>query len=277
MQQLRTTIVIASLAAALASCSSKKEETVHYRYLSLKGGGKVQIAMRDTFTDGRAIVFSPKGNIAQIDHWDKNVQVGRSYMFYENGLPKQITDYSGGRMNGKSFSFFESGRLKYVRPFTHDKLNGDCLDFFDAPSSQLGQRVNYKLVNSKEWPNGYLVYDQKGRLIKCQECMLFNYNKKQYSIDDSVVLSIKLLCPREIKIKATIDDYDSVFSNLNKLKGQEIRGQNHLVVIKTKPHSVGMNTIRGYVSDYKIIETNADGSVKTKERLLYFDSKYLVK
>lgn len=267
---------IATLILLLFSTCGEKDKMYH-RWLHLKNGGKVKIGMLGQYANGRAIAFDKAGNIVGIDYHNDNTKTGNAYLFYANGNVQKIITYTEGHETGPQYNFYRDGALSNIRHCIDGKTSGQLLQFYQRPRNRLESRVSYSIVRGKEWQNGYITYDTAGAVTERRQWLRLAFDQPVYRLQDSVGMTVTVLGPRQKLVKAQVGPFDAVFSGYGTVAERTFYGRNHMVQVKVKPERKGLNYVRGYVSDYRVIPTKTSGALyDTEERQLFFEARYRV-
>lgn len=264
-------------AALLASPSCKQKDAHKHKSVLHDNGERYEFSTLGDTLDGPLVVYYPNGKVKLKEFVLEDVKQGQFNSFYQDGTRREQFYYVDGYQNGPYEYYYADGKLKQKGTKCRDMFTGDLLQYYPSKlGSGVESKLNIKVVNHKEWKNGYITFNTLGDTTEVVEWLVPSFNKPYCLLGDSILLTIKLLGPKEPEIAAYVGEYDSFFNNVSAIDPVMIKGYNHSVKIWAKPKHIGRNSIRGFVSDYRILKANKRADyIDTWGRTLYFGCDYL--
>lgn len=294
-------VLLSLLLTSLLMASCVNEEKKQYERRKLKNGNYILAEIKNGAVNGRIIIYSPTGKIKSIQHLKSGALEGYAYGFDEEGRVRKVDFYTRGWHNGHAYEFYENCQLASIRNYENDKetgtawtfystgeiktrvelvnglVKGDFLVFFKNPPNSLQRRIQYFIVNGKQFINGDITYNRSGHIVKQTDILEMQFDKSTYHLDDNIRLTIKITGPKLNKVSVTLASFDSTFRKTNSAPERIFYGKNHIAMIIIKPEHKGINYVRGYVTDYDSIPADVKGGIyQTKEKNIYFQRSYIV-
>jgi len=233
---------------------------------------------RDGAVVGHAYGFDPLGRVRRIDSYVRGWRTGRAYEFYENGIMASYCTYADDKKNGPEYMFYPNGGFKMKGHYVKGKERGYFFVFYKSPANQVRFCYQYWLAKGKSIINSEWYYAPSGALSKQVDVLTVALNKPVYRLRDTVTAVLKLQGPRFTRISATIAPFDAEFNGNDSTAGRVIYVRNHVVRVRLQPQRLGLNYVRGYVSDYDSSASKVKGALyQTKGKPIYFQQTFLVK
>jgi hypothetical protein len=92
-----------------------------------------------------------------------------------------------------------------------------------------------------------------------------------------VELTLHLQGRQFTRVKATIAEFDSLFNGNDSTAGHVVYGHRGVIRVRVRPQRMGLNYVRGYVTDYDSGASPLKGVLyETKEKNVYFQRSYWV-
>ena len=233
---------------------------------------------RDGAVVGHAYRFDSLGRVRRIDSYVRGWRTGRAYEFYENGVMASCGAYANDEKNGPEYTFYPHGGLKTRAHYVKGKERGNFFVFYRSPANHVRFCYQYWLAKGKSIINSEWYYAPSGAPSKQVDVLTIALDKPVYRLRDTATAVLTLHGPRFTRISATIAPFDAEFNGNDSTAGRVIYGRNHVVRIQLRPLRLGLNYVRGYVSDYDSSASTVKGALyRTKEKPIYFQQTFLVK
>lgn len=242
--------------------------------------GEIQYILyrREGLVVGYAYVFDQLGRVRRIDYYVRGERTGRAYEFYENGGLASCGTYANDEKSGLEYTFYPQGGLKTKANYVKGKASGDFFAFYKSPVNRVRFCYQYCLVRGKPIINSERYYTPTGELSKEVDVLTIALDKASYQLRDTVTAVLTLHGPRFPHISATLAPFDAGFNGNDTTAGRVIYGRNQVVRVQFRPQHLGLNYVRGYVTDYDSVASPRKGVLyQTKEKPIYFQQQFLVK
>jgi antitoxin component YwqK of YwqJK toxin-antitoxin module len=288
------------LASLLPGCRTK--ETKHYQVERFPDGSTVREEVKNGAANGRTVGYFPTGEIhyilyrrdgavvgpaygfdqlgrvRRIDYYVQGWRTGRVYEFYENGVLASCCTYANDKKAGMEYTFYPHGGLKTKGHYVKGEASGNFFVFYKSPANRVRICYQYCLVRGKPVINSERYYTPTGALSKQVDVLSIMLDKPVYQLRDTVTMVLTLHGPRFPHISATVAPFDAGFNGNDTTAGQLVYGRHQVVRVQVRPQHVGLNYVRGYVSDYDSGASPRKGVLyQTTEKPVYFQQSFLVK
>lgn len=287
------------LCSLLPGCQTK--EPKHYAVERFANGSTVREEVLNEVANGRTVGYFPTGEIKYILHradgavvgnaywFDQQGRVrrsiayvrgwrtGRTYEFYENGVLALCGTYAHDEQDGPEYTFYPHGGLKSKANYVQGTVSGDFFAYYKSPANRVRFRYQYCLVRGKPIINSEWHYAPTGALRKQVDVLTIALDKPVYRLRDTVTAVLTLHGPRFPRLRATIAPFDAEFNGNDTTAGRVVYGRRQVVRVQVLPQHVGMNYVRGYVTDYDSGASPRKGALyQTTEKPVYFQQPFLV-
>lgn len=284
----------------LPGCRTK--EPKHYTVERFADGSTVREEVKNGVANGRTVGYFPTGEIKYIlhrandavvgnAHWFdqqgrlrrsiayvRGWRTGRTYEFYENGVMALCATYVYDEKDGPEYTFYPNGGLKTKARYVKGKVSGAFCAFYKSPANRLQFRYQYCVVRGKPLINSEWHYTPTGALSKQVDVLTIALDKPVYRLRDTVTAVLTLHGPRFSHLSVTVAAFDAGFNGNDTTAGQLVYGRHQVVRVQVRPQHLGLNYVRGYVTDYDSGASPRKGALyQTTEKPVYFQQPFLVK
>ena len=207
---------------------------------------------KDWKQEGEAKFYYENGNIESISHWKDDKSHGEGRIYYENGQLSEIYHRRNGILHGPFTWYYENGQLKAEGFFRDSVKVGVVKEYYDT--GELLAENHFVNLKGKQTYTGGIEYNKDGSVKNESIRVDTKAEKDTINLGEELQLKITLRKPYFDKTKVIIGDYNYNFSVVDSSSLRTLEAINHEVIYKVQPKRHGENFVRGYVSNYRVID-----------------------
>lgn len=209
----------------------------------------------------KAIRYYPgTTNPTIIYFFDKNSELkdSTSYYFNKKGVLTKTISYEDSMKIRKVVNYFPDGNIKKKWSVINDILQGDMIFYYG--NGQIHNIKEYIILNGRSYLNNEIVYFQNGEINRDSTYYVNLVTKKDtVSINDSLLIRLKVMIPEFTKGRSIIGEFDKNFNPSDENSFDYFGGKEFYF----KPKKLGNNQFR------LVFETNVNPEKKPEDMILY--------
>jgi antitoxin component YwqK of YwqJK toxin-antitoxin module len=227
---------------------------------------------KNTQQNGEAKFFYRNGNLRSVSNWQMDVPTGEGRIYYENGEIKEIYYKKEGGITGLNRQYYDNGNLKVKGYYKEGLKHGRREYYYD--SGELWTVNSFLNFRGKETHTGGVEFDKNGKIIHETIRIEAKAEKDTIILGDDLILHVELKKPIVNHSKLVIGCYDESFYVTDSTCFAKYPMKNHKAIYQVKSQNKGLQFVRGYVSNYEIIDKKKN---ITRESHTYLEYPYFVK
>ena len=255
------------------SVSHWKDWKINGKKSSYYPNGKIKTvsSWENDLQNGETRSYYENGNIESISHWKDDKSHGEGRIYYENGQLSEIYHRRNGILHGPFTWYYENGQLKAEGFFRDSVKVGVVKEYYDT--GELLAENHFVNLKGKQTYTGGIEYNKDGSVKNESIRVDTKAEKDTINLGEELQLKITLRKPYFDKTKVIIGDYNYNFSVVDSSSLRTLEAINHEVIYKVQPKRHGENFVRGYVSNYRVIDKHKN---ITEESHTNFEFPYYV-
>jgi len=206
---------------------------------------------------GALIKWDKENHITLTEQWFNGRKNGDVIIYYNTGEVNIKSSYVNGIENGLYVEFYRNGDTIRVGNIKNGLIFGEFREYYK--NNLISYKGDYRIMGKKNFSNGYKEYNLAGTVTKCHNWPLYSFNKRSFTLGDTVSFSVELSCTREKHLKGyfvnNLDDTMRVDSK--KFNNIRLNG-NPFVKINVIAVKRGTNYIYGNLSNYTDLKDSVD-------------------
>lgn len=220
-------------------------------------GSTIRYHIVDGAKQGALIKWNKENHIILTEQWAKGRKNGDLIFYYNTGEVNIKSSYVNGLENGLYVEFYRNGDTIRVGNIKNGLIIGEFREYYK--NNIIKNKVDYRIIGKRNFSNGYKEYNLAGAVTKCHKWPLYSFNKRNFSLGDTVSFSVELSCAREKHLKGyLVNDLDDTI-RVDSKKFKHIRpNDNPFVKINVVATKRGRNHIYGNLSNYTDLKDSVD-------------------
>jgi hypothetical protein len=206
---------------------------------------------------GSYVEFFPSGKIKRKFRVCKGKVNGEYMSFFEDGKLFEKRFFINDLQFGCYQIYYPSGNLRMVGNTSSSMLTGDNVEYFDEPE-RIKSYSEYLIVEGAEFCIRKLELNERSALISISSFLEVTPR------NDSIEIALHM--PRNDEMLVAVGGFDSDFNELSDVPHKGYRSKEFRVTV-----SMTDDTLRGLVSDVRVLSDSTDGRVSTVGNDHYFE------